>query len=495
MTNARPSSRDLPTSRRAVLLAFSAVASAVVVRPVDAAGPNDVDVGGRPATRPVLAPTDASVVRARADEVVARAVRSPLGWGWAEDQTGVDLSRVRDPRLRSRPIDAVRTARAGLLLDLAAGTTGSAAYRSAAVEAARALSALQTRAGQIRGRGVMGMVVGVREDDAGDPPERLATTAAVATMAHLLDRPEPFDARLRGPLQRAAHWLASQQTRMGGWPGAYPPVDPSVVRGVGPRLATQKLLRLDVPDFRDASLAVLLTANLLDDRQLLTYVDRTITQLASLRLVAGAPPKRAMWAAAYRPDGDPNPRLPEFPYCVDLLATRHAAEVLLADALLRPAAGPPVAGPSAAATPLAELRTALASLPRTAAGGWHRRYVPDTLTPLVAPTTAPTTQPASYFDVKPATQPAVSPVSSLAPPRTADLLARLDRLRDVGIAALNQEMAAGMPVRRRMAVALAGLADDAMVVDAIRPPAVGDRPPGGNLDDALDGLWRALAGG
>jgi hypothetical protein len=499
-------------TRRTVILGVPAVAMARLAgaagqssgataasRPASGPATNSPNAAGSGSGRPNVAE-----IRTHADALLPRAVRSTYGWGWADGEPGVDLTRVRDPRLRSRQVDALLTARAGLLLDMAGRLAGHPPYRAAAVEAARGLSALQTRAGQIRGRGVMGLMLPARDDAAGDQPDRGPTCATVALIVHLLDGwtgpdglaaagrgvapdgpvapPEgqpAADPRLRGPVQRAAHWLASQQTRAGGWPSIYPPDAP---KGQG-----TKLLRLDAADFRDAALAVLLVADRLDDRQLDQHVDRAADQLVALRLVAGRPPRRALWASAYRPDGDANLRLAELPLAVDLLATRHAAEVLLARYLL--------ALDSRLDPPLTDLREALAGLPRLPAGDWHRRYEPNGLRPFVGPSPAAATQPASVFDfARPATNPATA-VALAAPCRTAELLARLDRIRVVGPKSTRDELATTLPLRQRIVLAVAGLVDDAIVMDG--PPWNSATVPEarGELAERLHALWQAVSPG
>jgi hypothetical protein len=418
------------------------------------------------ATRPAPSPAELATIRGHADGLLARAVRSVFGWGWAEDEPGVDLTRGRVPKGKPHPIDAVLTARIGLLLDLAAELTDDAAYRAAAVEAGRGVAALQTRAGQIRGKGVMGVLTAAR-DDAADVPDRYPTRAALGLLLHLIEGRERPDVRLKGPAQRAAHWLGAQQTHLGGWPSIYPTDAP---RGQG-----TKLLRLDTPDLRDTLLAVLLASDVLGDRQLEGYFERGTDHLIAIRLVAGRPVARALWGPAYTLEGGPNTRAEDLPGVPDLLATRHAIEVLLAGYLVTLGAK--------YATALKEARDAIAGLDRLPNGGWHRRYN-AALKPMAAPAA---TQPGSVFAPPP-------PPVALRPTRTAEVLALLDRAQKIAGKLLRDEIDAVQPLRRRLELLLAGFSDDALLIDpgAAKVGRTPELAGTGGLGETVDALWHEL---
>ena len=173
----------------------------------------------------------------------------------------------------------------------------------AANEAGRGALALQTRKGQIRERGVMGAFGGAL-DEAVDVPDRRPTRLTLALVLSLLDAAEDAgvdaDPRLRGPAMLAAHWIAGQQARSGAWPSIYPP---DAAKGQGARL-----LMLCDPDLRDTVLSLRLAADVLDDRPFRGRLTRLVDHLGDIRVWAGRPQKRVLWAGAYKLDGDPNPR-------------------------------------------------------------------------------------------------------------------------------------------------------------------------------------------
>jgi hypothetical protein len=421
----------------------------------------------RPTTAPAISPAKIATIRSHADALIARAVRSQVGWGWADEEPGIDLTRGRHPKGKIYAINASHTAGAGLLLDFAGKLCGDASYRAAAMEAGHAIASLQTRAGQIRGKGAMGVLTALRED-ANDLPDRSATRLGLALLLHLLDVapvPDAPDARVKTAALRAAHWLGKQQTHAGGWPSLYPPDAKEQV---------QKILRLDTPDYRDTALAVLLASDVLGDRQLEAYFDRAIDLLLSLRISAGRPLRKVFWASVYRLDGDPNTKIIGLPAIPDLLASRRMLELLLGGQLLTLKAK--------YGAPLKEARDAIAALQRNETGDFYRRY-----DQALRPHQSVATQPAGTFS------PVLSP-EELGEPRTKALLARLDRMQEISVKQLRDELEANIPVRRRMVLMLAGFADDAIVSDphasgATRSSALAGS---GALAETLDTLWYEL---
>ncbi|MDB5297903.1 MAG: hypothetical protein JWO31_3886 [Phycisphaerales bacterium] len=421
-------------------------------------------------TAPIAAAPSVVAVRGPCDALLAAAIRSPYGWGWAEGEPGIDLTKVR-PRGGPPVVDAELTAVAGLVLHLAGEAADEPKYLAAAVEAARAVLAVQARSGQVRARGVMGAFGG--KEDPAELPDRRPARRGLALLLTVLDaQADQPDPRLKGPAQRVAHWLAGQQTHIGGWPTLYPP-GASKGRGV-------RLVRLDDPDARDSTLALLLAGEVLADRGLRPYVDRAADHLVTIRLTAGRPPTKALWPAACKLDGDSNTGQLDLPPAVDLLGTRYAAEALLAGLLVTFEAGRYDA-------PLREARDALSGLPRTAGGGWHRRYDLQ-LRPSVP---RPDTRPAEGVFTPPPPPPAALPN-----PRPAELLARLARASEVGGKRLAEEMSARVPLRRRLALAASGLAPDALLLDdpaaGRLPTLVADGEPLGPSAAIVAEVWRAL---
>ncbi|HEX8915464.1 MAG TPA: hypothetical protein VF796_24135, partial [Humisphaera sp.] len=162
-----------------------------------------------PATRPAV-PTDRAAARAALDALSARAIRSGFGWGWAEDEEGIDLTRARPPKGKPPAIDGALTARVGLLMLRAAAVLGDESYAGVAFEAGRGALAVQTRKGQVRARGAMGGFGG-QMDDPADVPDRRPTRLGLALACALLEADAAAgrdpDPKLRGPCRQAAQWL------------------------------------------------------------------------------------------------------------------------------------------------------------------------------------------------------------------------------------------------------------------------------------------------
>ncbi len=284
------------------------------------------------------------------------AVRTPYGWGWAEDAAQDEpaaapgqgrAARVKGaPSHKPIPIDAAETAVLGLELYWAGQILGQEKYESAAFEAARGVASVRSRSGQIRAQGVMGTASGLM-DPAADVPERFATCTALALMLTLIDADPPpapgasngpsgdaapaaegrhWTERLKGPAAHSAFWLAAQQTNSGAWPSSYPPDAP-----LG---KAYRVIRIDDPGNRDNLCAVLLAGEVLDDANLRRYANRAADELAALRLSDYRTGDRCLWGTACTLDGDPPRRFPELNNGYDLLATRYAMQALLASYLL-----------------------------------------------------------------------------------------------------------------------------------------------------------------
>lgn len=420
-------------------------------------------------TRPAPNAVKIAVIRGHADSLLQRAIRTNAGWGWSDEEVaGIDLTRGKHPHGKTYPISANLTAPAGLLLDLAGDLCRDASYHAAALEAAHGLAALQTRAGQIRTKGAMGVLTAVR-DDPTDLPDRTATRQSLALLLRLIDRTpanEQPDARVKTAALRAAHWLGKQQNHSGGWPCLYPP-DARKDQGI-------KILRLDTPDLRDTALAVLLASDVLGDQQLENYFDRAVEFLLPLRMTAGRPLRKAMWASAYRLDGDPATHVAGIPPIPDVLATRRMVETLLAGYL--------VTQKLKYDPPLKEARDTLAGLERNKNGEWYRRY--DLA---LKPYQDAATQPTSIF-AKPAQ------LADAAELRVPDLLARLEQATTLTSKQFHDELNRRLPIRQRLELLTAGVADDAILTDV--DPAGATRSAAlagsGGFADTLDALWYEL---
>src|SRR4051794_35708095 len=73
----------------------------------------------KPTSRRAFSPAKTAAIRSHADGLLARAVRSTFGWGWADEERGIDLTHGRVPKGKAYNVDAILTVRIGLLLDLA----------------------------------------------------------------------------------------------------------------------------------------------------------------------------------------------------------------------------------------------------------------------------------------------------------------------------------------------------------------------------------------
>jgi hypothetical protein len=183
------------------------------------------------------------------------------------------------------------------------------------------------------------------QDPPADVPDRSATLAALGLWLTVIDAAKPpappppnaaaqdaravndgdaapkRDDRLTRPAAVAAHWVVSQQTPAGAWPVGYP--------ADAPPGKAARIVRLDAAEFRDAAFAILLTGEVLDNREARASFDRCVESVLSARISDDDSPDRPLWTGVYDLQGQPNRRLPEFSKDTDLLACRHAIQVLL----------------------------------------------------------------------------------------------------------------------------------------------------------------------
>src|SRR5207248_1047028 len=111
-----------------------------------------------------------------------------------------------------------------------------------------------------------------------------------------------------------------QQTTTGAWPLAYPPA-------AGPNEGV-RLIRLDLPDFRDSVFSMLLATEVLEDPRARRSVENAIRLLIRMRLNNASHGGEALWASAYSLDGALFDQLPGYPRGVDVVASRHAMHAL-----------------------------------------------------------------------------------------------------------------------------------------------------------------------
>lgn len=436
---------------------------------------------------------------ARCDAAVAAAVRSPYGWGWTTDANdapdppaagdGKDgpAGPPKPPRPAPKPaakqvpavsaprrqavIDGRETAVVGLELFHAGRLLREPKYTSAALEAARGVSAIQARTGQVRARGTMG-VFGAAGDPASDVPDRAATVAAMGLWLTLVDdakgakdsdgQPVLADERLTRPAAAAARWLVRQQTKAGAFPAVYPPDAPA---GKGARL-----VRLDTPDYRDGAFALLLAGTVLDNRDLLTSFDHAVDQVVGMRVAVGGPvPGRPLWRAAYDLQGQPLWHAADFPDAVDVVASRRMIQVLLAATLagggLKSEGAAREAGLALEQLRLLDPVNAGDERARQGQGGKLHRFYDTRGLPaeVVRPATRPAAPPAPghFPDLIDTNGNAVGAFALDGPD---GVLQTARRLGDLAWKEVAKELDDEWPINRRLAETISGLSDDALTV-------------------------------
>jgi hypothetical protein len=405
--------------------------------------------------------------QAECDALLGAAVKTPYGWGWRGGDAASSAAPARSPSRRgARPvnIDVRATARAGLTLHLAGQRTGAARYRDAALQAARAVAAVQASTGQFPATGVIGTNAGGKDEPA-VVPAREATIAGLALLLVIVhdarvddDPPATKVAPLRAAALKAAHWLSTQETREGGWPFAFmPPPDDAPARA-GREPAPVRLIRLDDPGSRDATYVLWLAAHVLNDARLRKRAEAAVEELVALRIADEKSPGRGLWSAVYNLDATPATRAEAWglPFDIDLVASRHAIQALLAATLL---------GDADATVPvLKEVSDALERLPHPGES-WQRHYDlhPPKASASADPEPIGTLPPSELFEGAPKGGIAVESVVGIGELQTA-----LQRLAESGAAAYRDALAVQVPVEHRVAMTVCGLRDDALTADLPR---------------------------
>ena len=155
-----------------------------------------------PSTQPSPEQREArSALAAQCDALLESAVRSPFGWGWA-DEAGASRAR-RPARVRAAPPDRGRRHRINRSRSIRprlpywawnySGQDSFSATRNTSPPHSRrprGVSSMRARSGQIRAQGVMGTSSGPMDVPA-DVPERFATRTALALMLTLIDADPP----------------------------------------------------------------------------------------------------------------------------------------------------------------------------------------------------------------------------------------------------------------------------------------------------------------
>jgi hypothetical protein len=190
----------------------------------------------------------------------------------------------------------------------------------------------------------------------------------------------------------------------------------------------------------------------LDNRELRARFDRCVDNLLSLRISPDDGPDRTLWTAVYDLQGQPNRRLREFGSDVDLLACRHALQVLLTTYLV-------TLEPKGDEAVRAAVKSIGVLPPQDEpAGRWHRFY-DRRGHPTIPP--QPTTRPGEgraprgmFARPDEALEPAEDTVD-LGP-----LLRLAHEAAERGGPEVAKQLAGQIPISRRLAEVACGLSDD-----------------------------------
>lgn len=435
------------------------------------------------------------------EDLEREAVKGAYGWGWtgeaaraegepedleeAEDEPagwgrGRRRSRktARPAKARAAPAINLRmTAAAGLVLHLAGQALDSPARGQAAVQAARAIAAVQLPTGQLPPTARLVPKPAGHPDHTEIVPDRAATCAAIGLLTTVVEatqaKPDP---RLAGAATRAATWLARRQTGSGGWQSAYPP-------GAGPK--ARRLIRLDGPGYRDATFALVLASRGLGRKEYGLAADRCVEQLLDLRIREEDSPGRNLWAPVYTLGGEPVEDLEELPYVIDVMASRYAVETLLAARL--------VAG-KGVGTELAAAAKAAGELPRTD-GQWQRWY---DLFLREAPKPEPQRGGSGVFEREAEDDDASAVVGDFG---FSEVLKAADTSLAIGADKFGHQLTADFSRSERLAQAVCGLADNALTLrlptDAEEQATFLDAPPDAarmspDLPKSVGRVWALL---
>jgi hypothetical protein len=334
------------------------------------------------------------------------------------------------------------------------------------VQASRAIASVLLPTGQVPATARLAPSPSGHPERAGIVPSREATSAALALMLTVIEttKDEP-DERVHSAATRAATWLARQQTSGGGWQTAYPP-------GLG--LKARRLIRLDDPEYRDATYALLLASRVLEKREYAMAADRCVEQLLRLRIREETSPGQGLWGPAYTLGGDPVRDIDEFPYGIDLLASRYAVDTLFATRLL--------VGRKNLDEPLAVASKAIFGLPRTN-DRWEPRYP---LFPRKAEPAAPSEETnGTSNDTDDEKEKAKPPAFDDA--TLSSLLSAVNRSQSIGAEKFASEVWNDADPTQRLAVTVCHLSEDLLTMQ--RPQT---KRTHGDVPGAVSKAWDLL---
>lgn len=366
------------------------------------------------------------------DALIDAAIKRPYGWGWGEAEAE---EGAKPPARRDRvpvSIGPLTTPAAGLVLLQAGELLHEPKYAEAARKVGNGIAATQQPRGNFPAVGMFGATSGQTAAPVSPLPDRAPTRAALGLLLSLVDaHPQIQDAANRAA-PRAAQWLLRQQAEAGSWPVMYPPDAP-------PREAI-RLVRLDTPDTRDSVVAMLLAYEVLGDASMRRSAERSLDFLVKFR---GNPsePGAGLWRSAYIPSGITVDKMPEFPPGFDALAARYTVQAFFTSWV--------VLGDDRRLA-AAELATkSLDEFIKGNDGQWRRRFA------LKTAATAPSTPPATADK-----DTSIEGDAGWSP--TAQAVASG---RSIGREKYREQLAASLPLNRRLALTLAGFSDSPMQLD------------------------------
>ncbi|HEY7117654.1 MAG TPA: hypothetical protein VH475_13780 [Tepidisphaeraceae bacterium] len=373
------------------------------------------------------------------DDLIASAVKRPYGWGWAPASEAEATPQTAPPRGAPVAVDPAATASAGLVLLHASELLDDPGLRDAAVNAARGVAAAQETSGRVPAQALFGSTSATTKEAPAALADRAPTRAAMALLLSLYDENDPRLETVNRAAPRAARWLLRQQAESGAWPILYPP-------GATPQRAT-RLVRLDTPDTRDCTLAMLLAYEVMGDPVHRRCAERSLDFLFRCRTGMGMDVGAGLWPSGCTLGAQPVAKVPELPPGVDALASRYAMQTFFAVWV--------VLGDGSRLAACDQASKSLDALFKGADGGYHRRFDAKGGASDVVPTTQ-----RSLFGTSqaagepPATDPAVTPtIRTIAVAQKA------------GREAFRERLSIHFAPKQHLAQAIAGLSDGPMLLE------------------------------
>jgi hypothetical protein len=387
----------------------------------------------------------ATLLAAEADALIASAVRRPYGWGWTQAAPDAAPSPKKGkPQPIPIALDPGTTPTAGLVLLYAGELLGEPRFSEAAREVARGVVASQHRTGRFPNQASFGLTSAAGPELLTPLPDRGPTRAAMALLLSMSNQPEAQQEAIDRAGTRAALWLLKQQGESGGWPVLHPP-------GVAAK-DSSRLVRLDTPDTRDSTFAMLLAYEKLGDPFQRRSVERALEYLLRARSGAALPIGPGLWQTAYGLAAMPVEKSEEFPSAYDTLASRYAAQTFLGVYTVL-GEGPRLA--------VAELAVkSIDDLVEGDDGRWHRRYNFRRVALENAAAAASGAAPTPFgtgdkaVDEAPKTDPGLAMTSETVLEAKA-----------LGREKFRERLAASFDAKQQLAIVVAGLSDEPMAID------------------------------